>query len=59
MTPIQQATAYQHLTLEREGPIAVVTLNRPQRRNALSIELMQELIGCLDEVGRRSAISAP
>ena len=41
-----------HLTLAHEGPTAVITLNRPQRRNALSLELMQELIGCLDEVGR-------
>ena len=50
MTPVQQSAAYQHLTLEREGPVAVVTLNRPQRRNALSLELMHELIRCLDEI---------
>ncbi len=47
-----------HITLAPEGPIAVVTLNRPQRRNALSLELMQELIGCLDEVGRNREIRA-
>ena len=41
-----------HITLTREGAVAVVTLNRPQRRNALSLELMQELIACLDEIGR-------
>jgi len=50
MTPAQHPTPYQHLTLEREGPIAVVTLNRPNRRNALSLELMHELIHCLDEI---------
>ena len=50
MTPVQQAATYQNLILSREGPIAVVTLNRPQRRNALSLELMQELIRCLDEI---------
>jgi len=50
MTPVQQSAAYQNLSLEREGPIAVVTLNRPQRRNALSLELMQELIRCFDEI---------
>ncbi|HUI54866.1 MAG TPA: enoyl-CoA hydratase [Bryobacteraceae bacterium] len=43
---------YSHLTLSHEGPIAVVTLNRPQRRNALSLDLMLELTACLDEVGR-------
>jgi enoyl-CoA hydratase/carnithine racemase len=50
MTPVRQATAFEYLTLDREGPIAVVTLNRPQRRNALSLELMHELIRCLDEI---------
>jgi len=42
----------EHLLSEREGPVAVITLNRPERRNALSLELMQELIACLDETGR-------
>jgi enoyl-CoA hydratase/carnithine racemase len=41
-----------HLTLTHESAIAVVTLNRPQRRNALSLDLMLELIACLDEIGR-------
>jgi enoyl-CoA hydratase/carnithine racemase len=41
-----------------EGGIAIVTLNRPQRRNALSLEMMQELLGCLDGVGRDTAIRA-
>ena len=50
MTPVPDTAAYQDLTLAREGPIAVVTLNRPQRRNALSLELMRELIRCLDEI---------
>ena len=36
--------------------IAVITLNRPQRRNALSLELMRELIECLDEVGSNRAL---
>jgi enoyl-CoA hydratase/carnithine racemase len=41
---------YQHLISQREAHLAVITLNRPQRRNALSLELMQELIRCLDEI---------
>jgi enoyl-CoA hydratase/carnithine racemase len=41
---------YQHLLLDREPPVATITLNRPARRNALSVELMSELIACLDEV---------
>jgi len=51
MTPVQPTAGFfQHLTLEREGPVARVTLNRPQRRNALSLDLMRELICCLDQI---------
>jgi len=41
---------YEYLKLEVEPPVAIVTLNRPERRNALSMGLMQELIACLREV---------
>jgi enoyl-CoA hydratase/carnithine racemase len=43
---------YQNLAVEQDGHCAVVTLNRPQRRNALSLDLMLELIECLDGLGR-------
>src|SRR5579872_5237361 len=49
---------FEHILATYEGPVAVVTLNRPQRRNALSLELMRELIGCLDEIGHRREIRA-
>jgi len=45
--------SYEHLTRAQEGAIAIVTFNRPERRNALSLALMQELIACLDEIGRQ------
>src|SRR5450759_5477260 len=38
-----------NIQISREGPIAIVTLNRPERRNALSLELMLDLIAGLDE----------
>jgi enoyl-CoA hydratase/carnithine racemase len=41
---------YRYLTSEREGSLAIVTLNRPERRNALSLDLMLELIECFDTV---------
>jgi len=47
---------YQNILFDAEGPIAIVTLNRPQRRNALSLELMTELIDCLNEIGRDRAM---
>ncbi len=48
----------QSLTTARDGPIAIVTLNRPERRNALSLGLMVELTACLDEIGRTPEIRA-
>jgi enoyl-CoA hydratase/carnithine racemase len=50
--------SYENICMAREGPVAVVTLNRPQRRNALSLGLMLELMGCLDEIGRNGEIRA-
>lgn len=44
--------SYESLALEFEGNLAVITLNRPNRRNALSLDLMLELIDCLDQIGK-------
>jgi enoyl-CoA hydratase/carnithine racemase len=41
---------YDNVRMETEGHLAVVTLNQPSRRNALSLELMLELISCLDQI---------
>jgi enoyl-CoA hydratase/carnithine racemase len=48
----------QHLTVSTEGPLGVVTLNRPERRNPLSLGLMLELIACLDEFAATEHIRA-
>jgi len=40
----------EHVRLEIDGPIATVTLARPERRNALGLEFMQSLIGALNDV---------
>ena len=42
--------------VERGGNIAVVVLNRPQQLNALSDELMDELVSALQELDRDDAI---
>lgn len=49
---------FEHLLVAREGPISIVTLNRPQRRNALSLALMQELLACLEEIGGDATVRA-
>jgi len=41
-----------------DGAAAIVTLNRPERRNALSLSLMLELTACLEEIGRNREIRA-
>ncbi len=38
------------VTLERRGNIALVTLNRPEARNAISPEVSQTMSGLLDEI---------
>jgi len=43
---------------EIDGATAVVTLNRPERRNALSLELMRELLDTLDEIGHHPQVRA-
>jgi enoyl-CoA hydratase/carnithine racemase len=48
----------QDLLLEFEGTTAIITLNRPNRRNALSLNLMRELIGCLEEIERNGSAQA-
>ncbi|HZU40688.1 MAG TPA: enoyl-CoA hydratase [Solirubrobacteraceae bacterium] len=48
------ATDYRHLLVRRDGPAARIVLNRPDKRNALSLELMEELIAALREVSGQS-----
>jgi enoyl-CoA hydratase/carnithine racemase len=50
--------SFENICMAREGLVAAVTLNRPQRRNALSLPLMLELIACLDEIGRNRDVRA-
>lgn len=45
-----------NVSTERNGPIATLTMNRPERRNALSIEHMSELIAALRSVGDASVV---
>jgi enoyl-CoA hydratase/carnithine racemase len=49
---------FENLIVTQEGPLAVVTLHRPARRNALSLALMRELIACLDGISADREIRA-
>jgi enoyl-CoA hydratase/carnithine racemase len=48
--------AFEHILLERSGDFATVTMNRPQRRNALSQEHMRELIAAFRELASSDAL---
>jgi enoyl-CoA hydratase/carnithine racemase len=47
---------FEHIVVERSGDFATVTMNRPQRRNALSLEHMRELIAAFGELGSSDAL---
>jgi enoyl-CoA hydratase/carnithine racemase len=47
---------FEHLEVGERGPVTEVTLNRPDRRNALSLAVMVELTRALREVGGRVVV---
>ncbi len=46
---------YNSIQLTTEGAVATITLNRPDKRNAISFQLVEELMAALDDV-KRSAV---
>jgi enoyl-CoA hydratase/carnithine racemase len=48
---------YEHILYEADGAVASVIMNRPKKRNALSLEHMQELISCLQAIGETDETS--
>jgi len=47
---------FEHILVERSGEFATVTMNRPQRRNALSLQHMRELITAFGQIGDSDAL---
>jgi enoyl-CoA hydratase/carnithine racemase len=58
MTDVAAGRRYENVLVEHDGPVAVVTMNRPERRNALSLAHMEELIDAFRGIGANSAIGA-
>jgi enoyl-CoA hydratase/carnithine racemase len=52
------ATTTTQVLVEVEAPAARITLNRPEKRNALSLGLMTELIAALEEAGAMPDVRA-
>ena len=51
-------TSYRNLLVQPGPPAARITLNRPEKRNALSLEVMQELIGAFEQLGAAARVRA-
>src|ERR1700735_657521 len=47
---------FEHILVERSGEFVTVTMNRPQRRNALSLAHMRELIAAFHDIGDSGAL---
>lgn len=48
-TEVAVTPSYQTMTTERIGLVQRITLNRPEKRNALSLQLQNELIHAVRE----------
>src|SRR5258707_15719234 len=47
---------YNTVQLEYDGAVATITLNRPEKRNAISFDLIDGLLRALDEVAKSDSI---
>ena len=52
------STAFEAILVSQEGETARITLNRPEKRNALSLGLMEELISSLETLGANPDVRA-
>src|SRR6266566_6938769 len=48
--------SYKMIQLAHEGGVATITLNRPEKRNAISFDVIDDLLRALDEVAKSDAI---
>jgi enoyl-CoA hydratase/carnithine racemase len=48
--------SYEHLKYDTENDIATIALNRPEKRNALSLELLKEFNALLTKIGENKEI---
>ncbi len=58
MASVASGAELQSVAVNETGPAVRVTLNRPEKRNALSLAVMQELRGVLHAIGERTDVRA-
>lgn len=51
-----EQVSYQHLLVEPDGPFTTITLNRPEKRNALALDVMIELTQAFRDVAATDAL---
>lgn len=49
---------YQYIVLEKDGPVATITFNRPDRMNCISVDTVPELLDALDNIKNDPAVRA-
>jgi enoyl-CoA hydratase/carnithine racemase len=49
------AMMYEHLLVSSDGPFTTITLNRPEKRNALALNVMLEVTEAFRQVGKSEA----
>jgi enoyl-CoA hydratase/carnithine racemase len=54
---VETQRTYRNILLHTEGDLAYVTMNRPEKRNALSLEHMEELTECFLSLGKSSQVA--
>jgi enoyl-CoA hydratase/carnithine racemase len=52
----EAAVNFEHILVERSGDFTTITMNRPERRNALSARHMRELIAAFQQTGESTAL---
>jgi enoyl-CoA hydratase/carnithine racemase len=50
--------SYKLITFDAENAVGTITLNQPEKRNALSLAMLRELSSLLDEVGAREDVKS-
>ncbi|MCA1326076.1 enoyl-CoA hydratase-related protein [Herbaspirillum sp. alder98] len=49
-------TAYEHVLVEKNGPVGIITLNRPRALNALNDKLIDEMVHAFDTLESDDAV---
>ena len=55
MATAETPTTYRTIEVKHDGHVARLMLNRPEKRNALSLELMEEMLRALDAIAASAA----